>query len=605
MEYSPFERDDVPLNPDYGARTGFLQSIAGGISSGLDNTSLALPGKLEPFLNSSHDSQMSQAQFNDYGYSALGLSWEPGMTFQSIQATLDAQRDRQQENQFLAHTTTGGYAGYLAGNLVGGLADPAVALPIGDAVEASSLGRAILRGSMANAALGVPTTAGNFYIGEKTGDPNALSNAVSGLAMQAGAGAVLGGLGYGAGRLLARMRGMDLGASVDRDGNVIPSAPLPSDEPINEPETIQESIAAADQPVPLRAKSQKVLTDEQFTNQFINPESPRANQLVTDPVTGERTLIDPVTGEILRDNPIARPETPISPENQDLVKQIEPQLQNVVFEGDNPAGVNLPKPSPLSQGSREARSAILDQALKERADQSVERPDRPSFEEQPEGVPQVRQSAGNETKIKEVPLQQYYRRSLRDRTIFSLDAKSFRAGNIRAEPMLQKMRVLTRDQWAWTVDHVAQKRMLSYLARNAEIATAPDITKRELGDLLFERMHDTPVLNQPKPAPRGFQETYQIPEDLDLNAEEIAARIREADGIKDRVTPDETLDVELGLSKLTPQNIAEELRKFSDAIPLEELAKQSPEVASILKEAQTIRRKKQALIDSILCLLDE
>jgi len=594
-DFSPFIRNNTP-NPApsvYAPPSSYSDLINQGLKSGLDNTSVGLFGGATPFLSKGLDTPLSQDEFNSYGYGDLGLSYQPGMTHQSLRATLQAQRDRSMENQLLANSTTGGYLAYLGANVAGAVPDPLNLIGVGEAAEATSLGRAILRGAIANTVIAAPTVLGGAALNRVQGMPETPGEIARSFLFAGTVGGLLGAAGHGLARLGERARGLDLGMSVDQEGNVIPSKPEPYSPP---PDNPIEPITPE-----TRQKGPKTQTDEQFRNQFINPDSPRESQIITDHA-GNRVLIDPNTGEILRDTRIQAPTGPISPENTALAETLQPKLRQALYQAEPIQGVKQAAPSVESTGSRAIRDAMVEQALKQNADNRVERARLPESATPP-GVLQARQSPGHLGEIKETPLREFFQKALRSRTIFGLDAKSFRRGNIRVEPLLQKLSVLTHDQWNYTVDWIAQTPMLRYIAKDRGIDFPVDATKREIGDLLWTHMHENPR-ERPAFTYKSFPEQYQVPDAIDLNADEIAQRIRESDALDGYTRVDDIADIQAGINHVTPDNLHDELQKFRDILGLDELARQSPEVQKILQEAATIANRKQALIDSILCLLE-
>ncbi|HVJ39994.1 MAG TPA: hypothetical protein VM639_00800 [Dongiaceae bacterium] len=595
-DFLPFIPNTVAL-PDsgYGPAPTLTEMFSQGVERGLENTSIGLFNRSSPYLGTKLGTALTQDQFNEAGYGDMGLSYQPGMTEEALLSTLAARRDRSMENQLLASRTTGGYLAYLGGNVVGGLPDPLNLIGVGEAAEATSLGRAILRGVVANSVITAPNIIGGAALDRAQGMPQTGREIARSFALQATIGGLLGAAGHGLGRLGERARGLDIGLDVDHEGNVIPSNPEPYTPPPDNP--AQPLPQIEDQ----GGKAPKVLTDEQFRNQFVNPESPRPSQVITDRA-GNRVVIDPETGEILRDTNFAKPEVQVSEANMALGAKLQEEIKGVQYQAEAPTGVKLPAASPDSAGSVGIRQAIVEQALKAQADSRAEGPRMPEAATPP-GVLQARTSPGHAGEIKEVPLREFYQKSLRGRTIMEADVKRFRTGNIRAEPFLQKLRQLTHDQWNYTVDWIAQTPMLRYLARDRGIDFAPDASKREIGDLLWSYMHEG-TQERPTFTYKSYPEQYQVPEGIDLNADEIAARIKASDALDGYTRTDDIADIQEGLHEVTPESLKNDLQRFREILGLDELAQQSPEVQNILREAQTLANKKQALIDSILCLLE-
>jgi hypothetical protein len=602
---------------------GFFDTLGAGISSGLDRTRIGLLNRWSGYDRLG--TRIDREQF-DQLYGGLGLEYDPHMTRQEIRATLDARRDARAEAELLEWATFGGKAGYLVGNLIGGIPDPLNLIGLGEGMMALNLGRAFLKGAAVNTALEIPFSASEYLLHERQQMPMGAGDVAMNFAMAAGLGGLFGSIGHGINRLTERSRAFNIGLALDENGKVVDVEPRP---PPMEPrtESIRESIAHGERidqdivevQLPGRGKTLARL-DESGEAVPLRDEAYLANarggiktkeEVLPD---GTRRVFDPETGEIFRE---VREFTPqkVRDENREIAAKLREELAELKKANpDKPWSRTDKKTGRKTTGTREGLSLyrldqLVDGKLREVA-QKRTRSERLDLEHEPEGVLVARTSKGARGELKEMGLRDWWRRTLSRAAIKRRDVRRFRKGNIVERRVLGRMGVLKRNQFDWVVDHVAQMWMLRAIASDAKIRVNPEATRRELGDLIWNHLRGNDPWNRLPDLPKRKQSTPSFtpavtPEETvdDLNAELLAERIRELYAIREKLSPDEYVDREVRGDPVTAETLRDRLKSRTTRMTRDELARRSPEVAALFQRADTYKHRRQALGEAFVCLL--
>lgn len=605
---------------------GFFDTIGQGINAGLERTSLGLLDRYRPYWNDG--TKVRREQFDRF-YAGRGIDYDPHMRLQEIHATLDAQSEARAEADLLEQSTFGGKAGYLVGNFLGGIPDPVNLIGVGEGMMAINLGRAFLKGAAINAALEVPFSAAEYNLRNRQQIGMGAGDLGMNFAMAAGLGGLFGALGHGVERLRERSRVFNIGYGLDREGKVVktevqPTPLEPRTEPIeqavqrgSEIDLDQDEVKIIDLPLPGGGRTKvKVVDGEARTLRDEEYYAARGGVKVKEETLrdGTKRVFDPETGEILRET---RDYTPrgIGKSNERLAKEIQSELDVMKQANpDKPWKRTDKKTGKVTQGTSEGlRMVRLDQVVDGKLRQAARdrtRTERLDEQNEPDGVLVARSRKGARGTIKELGLRDWWRRTLSRARIKSRDVRSFRKGNIVERRVLERMGVLNREQFDWVVDHVAQMRMLRGLASDAKIRVNPEATRRELGDLLWKHLrgHDPwsriPDLNKRKQRTPSYTKPIDPAETIDdLNAELLRQRIEALYKDRELLDADEYVDREQTGVEITTDNLRDELEKRAGRFRLDELAQRSPEVAQILKRADTMKVRRDAMRDAFVCLL--
>lgn len=605
-------------------RLGFFDTIGAGISSGLGRTRIGLINRYSRY-GDRFGTRISREQFDSL-YGGMGLEYDPHMTRQEIRATLDARRDARAETELLERSTFGGKAGYLVGNLIGGIPDPVNLIGLGEGLMAINLGRAFLKGAAINTALEVPFRAAEYSLRERQQMPMGGADLAMNFGMAAALGGFFGAMGHGVERLRERSRAFNLGLALDEDGNVVdaPVRPAPL-EPRTE--SLQERIARGGlvdrdedvvvvqlpgggktlarvdergEAVPLRDEAYLAARGGTKTKEEILPD-------------GTRRVFDPETGEIFRE---VREFTPrdIHADNAEVAARLREELAELKKANpDKPWSRTDKKTGTKKTGTSEGLRVVqLDQLVDSRLREVAKdrtSSERLDAEHEPEGVLVARTRKGHRGELKEMGLRDWWRRTLSRAAIKRRDVRRFRKGNIVERRVLDRMGVLKRAQFDWVVDHVAQIRMLRALARDANIRVNPEATRAELGDLIWKHLRGQDPWSIPD-APKRKQRTPRYTPAVtpaetvdDLNAELLAKRMEELYRVRQELDPDDYIDREVHGEEITMDNLMDALKNKAGVFTLDELAKRSDEVAQVVQRAQILKVKRDAVRDAFVCLL--